>query len=57
MRAVHQNMLVDLRSWDAQIELIRSTTDSLFSYCIHPTVHADAFKDTLNTVAEHKVFC
>ena len=40
MQAVHHNVLVEERSWDSQIELIRSTTDSPFSYCIHPTVHA-----------------
>ena len=57
MRAVHHNILVDERSWDAQIELIRSTTDSPVSYCIHPTVYGDAFKDTVKTLAEHKVTC
>jgi hypothetical protein len=57
MRAVHHNILVDERSWDAQTELIRSTTDSPFSYCIHPTGHVDAYKDTENTVAEHKIAC
>ena len=59
MRAVHHNIFVNERSWDNQIELIRASTDSLFAYCIHPTVHANMFKDTLNdnTVAEHKVTC
>ena len=57
MRAVHHNILVAESSWDAQIEQIRATTDSPFSYCIHHTVHADAYKDTVNTVAEHKIAC
>ena len=46
MRAVHHNILVNERSWDDQIEQIRSSTDSPFAFCIHPTVHANMFKDT-----------
>ena len=57
MRAVHPNILVNKRAWDDQIEQIRSITDSAFTFCIHPMVHADMFKDTLKTVAEHKVTC
>ena len=57
MRAFHHNILVNERSWDNQIELIRASTESNFAYCIYPTVHANMFKDTLNTVAEHKVTC
>ena len=56
MKAVHHNILVNERSWDDQIEQIRSSTDSPFSY-IHPTVHADVFKDMVHTVTEHKVTC
>ena len=39
MRAVHHNILVDERSWDVQIELIRSTTDSPF-LLLHPRHNA-----------------
>ena len=57
MRAVHHNILVNERSWDHQIEQIRSSTYSPFAFCIHPMVHANMFKDTVNPVAEHKVTC
>ena len=32
----------------------QSQHHSPFAYCIHPAMHTDMFKDTLNTVAEHK---
>ena len=57
MRVEHHNILVAESSWNAQIEQIRATTDSLFAYCIHPSLHAEAYKDTVNTVAEHKIAC
>ena len=40
MRAVHHNILVNERSWDNQIELIRASTNNPFAHCILPTVHA-----------------
>ena len=57
MRAEHHNILVAESSWNDQIEQIRAKIDSPLAYCIHPSVHADAYKDTVNTVAQHKLAC
>ena len=47
MQAVHYKILMSDKSWDDQVEAIRVTHGSPLSYCVHPFVHANMYKDTL----------
>ena len=53
MRAQHPNILVPESSWNAQVEVIRASLGCTTAFCIHPSVHADTFMDTVISVAEH----
>jgi hypothetical protein len=57
MRAEHPNILVPESSWIEQVEQIRAKLESPNAFCIHPSVHADSYIDTVPTVAEHKLAC
>ena len=57
MRAIHHNVLLSDKSWDDQVEAIRASHESPCTYCVHPSVHADMYKDTLMTIITHKATC
>ena len=57
MRAEHPNILVPESSWNDQVEQIRAKLESSNAFCIHPSVHAETYMDTVPNVTQHKLAC
>jgi hypothetical protein len=50
MRAEHPNILVAESFWNDQVEQIRAKIEIPNAFCVHPSVHADTYMDTLLAV-------
>ena len=56
-RALYNNVLVDEKSWDDQVEAQREADKGAKAYCVHPSVHADTFRGSVKAMLKHKAEC
>ena len=56
-RALYNNVLVDEKSWDDQVEAQREADKGAKAYCVHPSVHADTNRGSVKAMLKHKAEC
>ena len=51
------NVLVNEKSWDDQVEAQREADKGPKAYCVHPSVHAGTFRGSVKAMLKHKAEC